>query len=85
MFHVLGRAAESDRAMAELLRQGPEWAFQMVAAHAVRGETDEAFAALEAAYDIRDSGLALTRVHPFLRSLHSDPRWGVFLEKLGLA
>ena len=33
----------------------------------------------------RDGGLAWTKVDPFLRSLHADPRWNPLLRKMGLA
>ena len=33
----------------------------------------------------RDSGVVETKVSPFLRPLHGDPRWGPFLRKIGLA
>ena len=68
-------------------REGDRWSGQIGLPGGREEEGDEDFPAeaLEAAYDIRDSGLSLTRLHPMLRSLHSDPRWGVFLEKVGLA
>jgi hypothetical protein len=49
----------------------------------MRGEIDLAFEALETAHRIKDSGLPLTKVLPLLRNLHADPRWPVFLRKIG--
>jgi hypothetical protein len=53
--------------------------------HAARGETDLALEWLERAYARRDSGLSEMKIQPWLRPLHADPRWGVFLRKMGLA
>jgi serine/threonine-protein kinase len=84
VLHHLGRSQESDAALAALLAEGEQWSVQFAAVHAERGECDKAFAALERAYELRDSGLPLTKVSPFLNNLHSDPRWPVFLRKIGL-
>ena len=51
----------------------------------MRGAADLAFEWLERAYVQRDAGVAWTKVDPFLRSLHADPRWAAFLRKMGLA
>jgi hypothetical protein len=45
---------------------------------------DRAFEWPERTYTQRDPGLAGTKVSPRLRSLHGDPRWGAFLQKMGL-
>ena len=33
----------------------------------------------------RDAGLAAIKPEPTFASLHADPRWQAFLEKMGLA
>jgi hypothetical protein len=48
------------------------------------GEVDRAFEWLERAYSQRDPGLTEMKVSSRFRSLHSDPRWGAFLKKMGL-
>ena len=59
-------------------------AYQIAETYAFRGETDEAFAWwLEKAYEDRDSGLVSSLVDPLLANLHDDPRWPVFLDKMG--
>jgi serine/threonine-protein kinase len=83
--HALGRKADSDQQLAALIAIGEQWGFQIAMVHAYRGEIDPAFKWLERAYDVRDSGIPLTKISPFLKSLHADPRWPVFLAKLGLA
>jgi hypothetical protein len=60
-------------------------AYQIAEVHAARGEANPAFEWLERAYAQRDSGIAWSKVDPHLRSLRTDPRWEVFLRKMGLA
>lgn len=86
IIHQTGdRPAESDAALRELTEKcGTSAAYQVAGAHAARGEVDAAFEWLERAYELRDSGVALTKVEPLLRPLHSDPRWRPFLRKVGL-
>jgi len=82
-FHSLGLKEESDRALAQLLVQGDEWAFQFACCHAWRGEIDQAFHWLERGYIVRDPGIAVTKVHPMLANLHTDARWPALLRKIG--
>lgn len=84
VLHALGRHAESDEKLVLLQNEGEQWSFQIVCVYAYRGEVDKAFEWLERAYDIRDSGIPLTKTQPFLKPLHSDPRWLPFLKKIGL-
>jgi tetratricopeptide (TPR) repeat protein len=82
--HVLGKKAESDEELKELIEKGAEdGAFQIAEVLAVRGESDAAFEWLERAYAQRDGGLAETKSSPRLRSLHGDARWNGFLRKMG--
>lgn len=83
VLHHLGRKVESDEALAILVAEGEQWSVQVAFVHAQREEPDLAFATLERAYELRDSGLPLTKSSPFFRPLHSDPRWPVFLRKIG--
>jgi TolB-like protein/Tfp pilus assembly protein PilF len=85
VYHALGRKEASDAAMRNLLNCGVEWAIQFAGAHAMRGEIDEAFAALEVAYNHNDSGTSLVKIHPTTVKLRNDPRWAQFLKKIGLA
>jgi tetratricopeptide (TPR) repeat protein len=83
--HNLGRGAESDEALRELIEKDAEaGAYQIAEIHAARGETDAAFEWLERAYTQRDGGLTEVKRSPLLRSLHGDPRWGAFLTKMRL-
>ena len=84
--HAAGRRAEADEALRELAgKYGDVAAYQVAEVHAPRSEADLAFEWLERAYTQRDAGIFWTKVDPLLRSLHADPRWVVFLRKLGLA
>jgi TolB-like protein/tetratricopeptide (TPR) repeat protein/predicted Ser/Thr protein kinase len=84
VYWCLGRSADSDRALSELLSKGEQWGFQIAIAYAVRGDNDKAFQWLERALELHDSGLPSTRSVPLLRNLHDDPRWPLFLKKIGL-
>ncbi len=86
VYHKLGRHVESDDMLRQLTDQNAETsAYQIAEAHAVRGEVDQSFAWLERSYVQHDSGIALAKGSMHLRLLHSDPRWGVFMRKLGFA
>ena len=82
--HALDNARASDAAVNELIEKygGGEAFGAMV--YAFRGETDLAFDTLERAYDARDPGLSSLLIIPLFVSLHDDPRWNIFLDKMGL-
>ena len=80
-----GRRHESDVALQALLdRWATAAAYQIAEVYAVRRDVDRTFEWLLRAHDQRDAGAAWTRVDPYFRWLHADPRWGLFLRKLGL-
>ena len=60
-------------------------AYQIVEIQAFRGDSEAAFGWLERAYAQRDHGLHAVLHSVFLNKLRGDPRWRVFLSKLGLA
>ena len=60
-------------------------AYQAADVYAARVEADLAFEWLDRAYAQRDPGLTQMKTDPCLRSLHTDPRWDIFLRKMGLA
>jgi serine/threonine protein kinase/Flp pilus assembly protein TadD len=84
IYHAVGRPADSERALATLIGEGEQWGIQIAHVYGYRGEVDKAFEWLERSYELRDSGIPITKVAVFLKSLHSDPRWPVFLKKIGL-
>jgi TolB-like protein/DNA-binding winged helix-turn-helix (wHTH) protein len=84
-YHVLGRHAESDAALAAAKQEGAlGYASEIAGAYAYRGENDQAFAWLERAYRQKDPGLYLTKVDAVLARLKSDPRYAAFLRKMNL-
>jgi hypothetical protein len=85
VYHALGRRRESDDALARVVAEGEHWGYQVAAVHGSRGDVDEAFRWLERSYELHDSGVVLAGMSPMFASLHSDPRWSRFLEKVGLA
>ena len=84
VYHAMGKKQESDLALETLFAEGDHWGVQIAGVYAFREERDKAFEWLEKSYKLRDSGISLTKVHPTLKNLHSDPRWPVFLKKIGL-
>jgi TolB-like protein len=81
-----GRRTESDAALRDLCAKwADDAAYQIAEVCAVHGDADRAFEWLERAYVQRDAGAAWTKVDPYLRSLHADPRWDAFLRKMGLS
>ncbi len=80
------RGAESDAALAELIKNSAETAaYQIAEVYAYRGDKDKAFEWLERARRQRDPGLAASRRDPLLTNLQNDPRWNAFLHTMGLA
>lgn len=83
--HALGDAGASDAALQEFIDKYGHVAWVQVAEiYAFRGEIDHAFDWLKKAYDNRDPGLPFMLARPLLDSLHDDPRWEPFLDKMGL-
>ena len=85
-YHSLGRTADSDTALAELVRkyEGTS-AFPIATVLAYRGEADRAFEWLNKAVQYHDTSVGTLAVYPSLASLHSDPRWLPFLRQHGMA
>jgi TolB-like protein/class 3 adenylate cyclase/Flp pilus assembly protein TadD len=84
--YAQGRRAKSDAALRGLIdKYAQESAYQVAEVYAYRGEVDVAFQWLERAYAQHDPGLSGSKSNALLRSLHGDPRWQPFLEKMRLA
>ena len=84
--HAQGRPEKSDAALRGLIdKYAQDSAYQVAEVYAYRGEADLGFEWLERAYAQRDPGLSGIKSNALLRSLHGDPRWQPFLEKMGLA
>jgi serine/threonine-protein kinase len=83
--HSMGHENESSEALRKLIETGSSsWAFQIAEVFAWRGERGAAFSWLTRADEQMDGGLMELKYSPYLRTLHSDPRWTRFLRKLNL-
>jgi serine/threonine-protein kinase len=80
----LGDRTASDRALGDLGHFGESWSFQIAEIHALRRESDAAFASLQRALELRDPGLLALRVDPFLDSIRSDARYASLVKGLRL-
>jgi TolB-like protein/DNA-binding winged helix-turn-helix (wHTH) protein/Flp pilus assembly protein TadD len=84
-YYALGRKKEADAALSELIaKYHASAACQIAGVYAFRNQSDKAFEWLDRAYVQRDDDLIVTKVDPFLKNLHKDPRFAAFLKKLNL-
>jgi len=84
VYHALGRRAESDTALKELIGKYEQtMSYNLAYVLAYRGEPDRAFEWLEKAVKYRDTALGAMPFDPMLESVHSDPRWLPLLRRLG--
>ncbi len=83
-YHALGRADESDAALAALIEQHEQTESYGVAfILAYRGEADRAFEWLAKAVEDKNAGLANILGERLFSNIHDDPRWLPFLERIG--
>ena len=84
-YSALGRKAEADAALQQLLGQYREQAaYQIAEVYAFRGEADRAFQWLEIARAHKDAGVAAIKGDPLLKNLYKDPRYTEFLKSMRL-
>ena len=83
VYHTLGRAAESNGALAELIEKDSKEAFTIAYVLAYRGEADRAFTWLDKAAEYKVPSLSFIAVEPMFSILHDDPRWLPFMESIG--
>lgn len=82
---TVGQKNVADSMLNELIKQyGEVCSFQIAESYSQRNNADQAFYWLEQAYLKHDAGLSELKGNPFLRKLESDPRYAVFLQKMGL-
>ncbi len=85
-YYALGRKADSDAALAELIRkEAVNAAANIASVYAFRTETDKAFQWLDKALSYHDTGLAEIGSEILFTNIRSDARWLPFLHKLGTA
>jgi TolB-like protein/Flp pilus assembly protein TadD len=86
VYHVLGRKADSDAALAQFIaKYEKEAASNVAAVYAFRGEADKAFEWLDKAVGYKDPGLAEVPLTGYFVDLYADPRWTSFLRKTNRA
>jgi DNA-binding winged helix-turn-helix (wHTH) protein/TolB-like protein/Tfp pilus assembly protein PilF len=86
-YAVSGKAAQARQVLAELQSpdQGYVSQYTVAAIYAGLGDKDQAFRALEKAYEERDIWLVSLKVDPVFSPLRSDGRFRDLLERLNLA
>ena len=78
-----GKLDESDRTLARIRDlYGDAASAQYADIYAQRGESGNAFAALDQALTVRDPGIAWILGDPFLEPIRSDPRFSALVRKL---
>ena len=82
---ALGNIDEAERALTQLIDEySGDMDFQIAEIYAARREIDNAFLWLDSAYAYHDMGLITMLAVPEFHILHNDPRWPVYLRKMGL-
>jgi serine/threonine-protein kinase len=82
---TLGNEVEAQSIMNELLKTSAyEFPSVMATVYAWRGEADSAFEWLDMAYQQHDTLLVYFLGNTLFRNLTTDPRYPVFVEKMGL-
>jgi TolB-like protein/DNA-binding winged helix-turn-helix (wHTH) protein/tetratricopeptide (TPR) repeat protein len=85
-FHALGRREEADAALNSLENKyGDRAPYAIAQVRALRSEADQAIAALERAYTIRDGSIWTIKIDPLLNNIRSDQRFTALLRKMHLA
>jgi TolB-like protein/Flp pilus assembly protein TadD len=83
-YFALGRKADSDRALAQMLERQANHPYFIAQVYAYRGETEEALKWLERAYAQKDASLVLLKSQERFMKLPGDPRYKAFLKKMNL-
>jgi tetratricopeptide (TPR) repeat protein len=79
----LGDRRRSDQKLEQLRSvYGDAASYQFAQAYAQRGETDNAFRALQRGVEVNDPGLNTLRVDPLFDPIRNDPRFNALLKRL---
>lgn len=85
-YHALGRKADSDTALAELIAKYEKDApYNIAFVYVFRGEVDNAFEWLDRAVEYGDPGVGAIVPENLFDPIHTDPRWLPFLRKIDKA
>ena len=80
--HALGNTAVADEALTDLIENSGAYSIALV--YGYRGEVDKTFEWLNKLLENSDYYPTFILAETAFRSVHSDPRWELVLEKLGL-
>ena len=80
--HALGNTAEADEALADLIESVHPYTLALV--YGYRGEVDKTIERLNYMLENEDFYPTFILTETAFRSIHSDPRWQLFLDELGL-
>jgi len=84
-YYALGDKKTAEAKLAQLVKEfGDDVSYQVAAIYSLWGDTDRAFAALERGYAIRDPGLVHIQLQTAFDPIRDDPRYEVFLKKMGM-
>jgi TolB-like protein/Flp pilus assembly protein TadD len=83
-YFALGRKAESDASLAQMLKSYSHIPFGIATIYAFRGESDQAFKWLDRAFERKDQFLHRIKFAPEFDKFHDDPRYKAFLRKMNL-
>ena len=84
--YSLGRHAESDAALADLLEKSVDREPALMAhVYAWKGDKDAAFEWLDKANESEGQEFKRFVFHPIYRNLHDDPRWDALRERAGMS
>jgi hypothetical protein len=81
---ALGSKADSDAALAQMIKSQADRPFIIARVYGFRDEADEALKWLERAYAAKDSLLCIVKGDPAFRKMEGDPRYKAFLKKMNL-
>ncbi len=85
IYHSLGNEKESVALLNEYVEKyGEKYPYPVAMIHAWRGEKNLAFEWLDKALENREPFLVNILGNWRIKSLHSDPRFALFLDKMGL-
>jgi TolB-like protein len=83
--YAMGNSTKADEYLAELIENtGDSFPFGIARVYGYRGEADKTFEWLDRMVENNDFFPTFILGDTALQSVHSDPRWPPFLEKLGL-
>ena len=84
--HAMGRRAESNLALEQLIKKyGQDWPYNIAYTLAFRNEADRAFDWLNQAVQRKDAGVNEAFANPLFANIRSDQRWLPFLRTIGKA